>query len=279
MYRVAWSAGFVLALASFGIAPAAQPSAASGWCSGFVARVEPLDRLGNRYAVALATHDGSHRTSGTLALYHGGDRYDVCFSGANAFDPRDENAIPSAIVVRFPAPVAIEEATVTSIDGTACAPLSEPWLSGRPVTPLIGSIRVGLGARARGAARISDNAEFWTRWSAAAISAPESAVTDAVAGDARIECRRPPIRATTTHAIGPQLSPEAENRNLSGHVQILVTLDDKNAVMTTRVERSSGFAELDRSALQIAQGSEFRSPVLHCSAYGGSYIFDALFGT
>lgn len=243
-------------------------------CSLFVGRVVKLDDAGTRYAIALFTHSGTDRFSGTIGLYSGEERYDVHFDGATAVDPR-EPAVPTPLVVRFDQAAVIEGAAVTAIDGTTCVPVAEPWRPGAPVTGRIGSLIFGRRQPAPLAAVPSNpDASSWSRFLAAAAAAPLLSVAPPVAEEP-VACSRPAVAATTEYAAGGRDAANAVRT--SGQADVLVTIGRGGVVQSARIERPSGSAAIDSAALDAAGASRFRPAIFRCRPYGGSYIFSVLF--
>ena len=270
---MAFALGIAQLVASLAVAE--KPPAAA-LCSAYAGRIETLDDTNTRYAIALFTHDGTHAVSGTVTLYHGDDRYDVHFTGATAADPRDRNATPSPIVVRFETPVDVEGALAVTSEPTGCAP-SEPWHPHFIVTGRIGATFVGVGRHARlGPTPSNPDDALWARFRAAASIASVLAPV-AVAREPNIACARPNIPGATAFVATrrAELDAAALARYAGGQVDVLVTLDDTGAVAKTRVERSSGSIDVDRGALAAVEASTFRAAIFHCRPYGGSYIFTA----
>jgi TonB family protein len=253
-------------------------SSAIGQCSPFVGGVVPLDAAGRRYAVAFFTHDGTRRTSGAVALNAGDDRYDVSFADATAVDPRDRDATPTPVVVRFAEPVHIDLAMVIAVDGTACNPRSEPWLSRKKVTATIGYASAGVyGSRRVPLFNYEPTDALWDRFRAQIPTAREIEPRPVV-HETHVACGRETVYATTARAVQPDVSQENVSRFASGRAVILVTLDAASNVVRTRVEESSRNGALDRIALDAAQRAEFRSPVIRCKPYAGSYLYEVQFG-
>jgi TonB family protein len=244
-------------------------------CSAYAGHLEPLDAAGSRYAVALFTHDRTRAFSGVLALYRGDDRYDVRFTNAIAADPRDDAAMPTPLVVRIDPPATIEAAVVTSLDGKPCAPMNDPVRPPGTVTPRIGSTLVGVRPHQRfGPPPSNPGDAFWQRFHSAAESAPVL-VPDAVVHEDRVACAHPDRPATTAFVAAGYgvLDADALGRGAGGQAIVLLTLDDKDNVVSSRIERASGSPDVDRAALAIVAHSQFRSPLFHCRAYGGSFLF------
>jgi TonB family protein len=254
------------------LAVAEHPPAAL--CSAYVGRVDALDATNARYAIALFTHDGTHPVSGTLSLYHADDRYDVHFTDVTAADPRDRDATPSAIVVQFETPVAVEGALAVTSEPAGCAP-SEPWRPGSPVTGRIGSVIIGVaGSAPPGPPPSNPDDTLWARFRAAASTAVALA-SDPVVREPHVDCARANIPATTALVVNPAQLEAARARYTSGVADVLVTLDATGAVVKTRIERSSGSIDIDRGAMNAVVASRFRTATFHCRSYGGRYIFTA----
>ena len=269
---IAFALGVAQCFASLAVAE--NPPAAA-LCSAFVGRVDAFDATNTRYAAALFTHDGTHAVSGTLALYHGDDRYDVRFESATAADPRERDATPSPIVVHFDTPVDVEAALVVTSESTGCAP-REPWRRNfLYVTGQIGAVSVGGGRRAPLGPPLSNPAEaIWVRFHAAAANAAQL-TSEPVVREPHVDCARPNVPATTAFVAEPTQLESSFAHYGGGRVDILVTLDATGAVVKTRVEQGSGSIDIDRGALDDAAASKFRAGSFHCRSYGGSYIFTA----
>ena len=249
-----------------------------GQCSPFVGGVVPLDDAGSRYALALFTHDGTHRVSGAVALSAGDDRYDVSFAAATAVDPRDRDATPTPIVVRFAAPVNVDLAVVTAIEGATCTPRSEPWHPRKQVTALIGRTAANaFGLRPAPRFSLEPSKQLWDRFRDEIQTAREIEPGPAV-HETHVACERENVGATTALAVEPDLSQEQIGRFASGLAVILVSLDAGGNVVRTRVEESSRNGALDRVARDAVERSEFRSAVVRCRPYAGSYLYEVHFG-
>lgn len=266
---IALALGVAQCLASLAAAAEERPA---GLCPAFVGRVETLDATKTRYAIALFTHDGTQAVSGTLALYHGDDRYDVHFRDATAADPRDRGATPSPVVVQFETPVDVDGASAVTSEPAGCA-ASEPWGPNSPVTGRIGAVVVGTRQSVDlGATPSNPDDALWMRFRVAASTAA-AIVPDPVVREPHVDCARATIPATTGRVVEPR---QLEIAGYGGRrVDVLVTLDATAAVVQTRVERSSGSPDVDRGALAAAAGSSFRAAFFHCRPYGGRYIFTA----
>jgi TonB family protein len=253
-------------------------SAPPGQCSSFIGGIVPLDDAGRRYALAFFTHDGTRRTSGTVALNAGDERYDASFAGATAVDPRDRDATPTPVVVRFAEPVKVDLAMVIAIDGTACNPRSEPWFPRRRVTPAIGYTSAGVyGSRRDPVFNNEPSDALWDRFRAQ-IPASREIEPGRVVHETHVACGRENVNATTAHAAQPDVTQENISQFASGRAAILVTLDAGSNVVRTRVEESSRNGALDRIARAAAERTEFRSPVIRCRPYAGSYLYEVRFG-
>ena len=166
----------------------------------------------------------------------------------------------TTVVVRFPAPTALDGAVVTSLEEGGsrrpCDPWFSPWVPvkgpfGAPPTPEEAR-RQGLGFAGTRVAVTVD--------APAALSDPKP-------------CTTPDRPASTVRAVEPQ-TPAA---GLSGFVTVQVLLDTSNNVISTRIQKSAGSVPLDLAALSAARRSEFQGQTFRCRRVIGSYLFGVEF--
>lgn len=60
-------------------------------------------------------------------------------------------------------------------------------------------------------------------------------------------------------------------------VQVMVMVDANGSVATASVAQSSGYADVDASALKAAMASTYRPRMVHCKPAEGLYLFNATF--
>ncbi len=238
--------------------PGPAATATPAWCP-LSTRVSELDATHTRFAVSFTSFD-TGRASGIVALWAGDRRYDVPFHNVVAPDTRDRTTASTAIVVRFPAPTTLDGAVVTSIedDGALrpCDPWYAPWVANMPIGP---DLRTPADRRAK--------EQFLTAARAAvAVDAP-GAIADAK------PCTTPDQPGRTVFAPEP-VKPAFTGTGLA---VVLVLIDPSDRIVNVRLERSSGDARLDATALTTARDSEFRGQLFRCRHVMGSYIFTVQF--
>jgi TonB family protein len=242
----------VLALALLASIPAASaaavdaPPAPADACDVGLA-VRRIDAT--RVALAFWTGGPSRTISGSTALYAGDLRYAVPFRAfARERDGSHGDAVP--VVVRFPRPVAIDAAIVTSLDPPArpvCRETLIPW--------------------------VAPNA------------APEDAddtLRAAVAG-LPVQDAPPPVmlrhtcpeRNASAHAISVARSMVADGAGRKA--EVLVTLDPNDQVIATRIVVSTGASHLDVAALDAARRTRYATTVFNCTKLEADYVLTVSF--
>jgi hypothetical protein len=94
-----------------------------------------------------------------------------------------------------------------------------------------------------------------------------------------MDCPRPFAPATVTHAVQPRF-PRFYPPYLIGvsyTSQIAVAVGQNDAILDAWVDKSSGVAALDASALSAARVSSFASAISYCQKAEGVYLFRADF--
>ena len=252
------------------VAPEASPSAApapptvappSMFCPVSV-RLTAIDRT--RYAIDFISPDDPQAGSGVVSLYATATRYDVRFEGVNT--RRRGFAYPDAgvpVVIRFPQPVELESAVVTSLDAPLprpCGPLYAPWVA-RPNAPR---------SRALNAEDRAREDAYRTRADAAtARDAPEPQPYE------RATCARPFVSPSTVVAVEPQ-TPRAAS-GVSGDVQVFVTVGTDGRARRADLWRSVGNPFADRVAVDAARRSQYTPEIYHCVPVAGDYLFTVNF--
>lgn len=89
-------------------------------------------------------------------------------------------------------------------------------------------------------------------------------------------CARPNVPATTIRAVEPDTPQLAQQQNISGTVQVIVSLDANSNVTGTRVQ-SSPSAILNGAALSAARQSKFQTEIRDCKPIAADYIFSVDF--
>ncbi len=89
-------------------------------------------------------------------------------------------------------------------------------------------------------------------------------------------CARPNVPATTIRAVEPDTPAIAQQQNISGTVQVIVSLDANSNVTGTKIQ-SSPSAILNSAALSAARQSRFQTEIRDCKPIAADYIFSVDF--
>ncbi|MBV9646188.1 MAG: hypothetical protein JO043_01850 [Candidatus Eremiobacteraeota bacterium] len=209
------------------------------------------------YAVRLdALAQQSTRTSGTLALFAGDDRYDVNFSDVLARGRADSrSAVP--IVVRFPAAVHIDRGYIAALGAPrvqSCVTMTreadDPQASGR--------IPAWFGALLERTRELH------------VVEAPRPQK------EARAQCSLQNRRAYAKSLATPSVLPGALPSELQSKpvdVPVLVMLSDSGSVLDARPAHPSSLPALDDAAVDAARRSAFVPQLVRCRPQGGEYLF------
>jgi TonB family protein len=91
-------------------------------------------------------------------------------------------------------------------------------------------------------------------------------------------CDHPFTLATVSSAVQPVVPQILRNEGFNEAVsEIAVAVDPSGKLADAWVFSSSGYPQLDQSALDAARRSKYVAPVSYCSAVGGMYLFRANF--
>jgi hypothetical protein len=255
--------GFVaplFAAALLGAAPSPSPPAPGGvtWCPVSVIAI-PLDA--SRVAFGFSTPLPSGRTSGIVRLIASGMRYDIRFDTIVPHNGKAAAGSPEPVpfVVRFPTPVRLESAVVTSLDSPApgpCTPLYAPW---RP------SLAPWLPSTA-------DATAFARTYAGRAAAAP---VHDASAPVPYTPpaCQNRFVAPSTLHAFEPSAVP------YDGRVDVLVTVGTDGKAIAVEVPKPSGNELADAVAKDAAARSQYAPQIFDCEKIIGTYVFAVTFST
>ncbi len=94
-----------------------------------------------------------------------------------------------------------------------------------------------------------------------------------------ITCPQPNAPAHPLSAVRPAFPPEARAVNATGVVEIRADVDDAGTLVGAAVTRSSGFAPLDRAALETAKRARYAPAIFACRPIATSFTFTTGFGT
>jgi TonB family protein len=227
--------------------PSADPTARCD-VSFMVRRIDAT-----RVALSFRTGGPSRPVSGTAALYEGDRRYDIAFRNAYARQPDGSRGDVIPVVIRFPSPVAIDAAIVTSIDQPsqpACSEETNPWIASK------------------------FDAEFY---------APDDAALRARTAGLVAQDAPPPVilpHACAVRAAQARTISAAQPNVWSGDgrmASVLVSLDTGDNVVRTRIVRSTGEPRLDNAALDAARRTRYATMIFNCTKLAGDYIFSVSF--
>ncbi|HZO93298.1 MAG TPA: energy transducer TonB [Candidatus Baltobacteraceae bacterium] len=93
-----------------------------------------------------------------------------------------------------------------------------------------------------------------------------------------VSCQQPYAALHALAPIRPAFPPEARAVNATGIVGVLVDVDDAGALVDARVVRSSGFAALDRAALDTVKRTRFAPALFACRPMAASAELTVGFG-
>lgn len=91
-------------------------------------------------------------------------------------------------------------------------------------------------------------------------------------------CVRPNVPATTVRAVEPDTPQIAQQQNISGTVEVIVSLDANSNVTGTRIQ-SSPSAILNSAALSAARQSKFQTQIRDCKPIPADIIYSVDFSS
>ncbi|HEX3465073.1 MAG TPA: energy transducer TonB [Candidatus Elarobacter sp.] len=91
-------------------------------------------------------------------------------------------------------------------------------------------------------------------------------------------CQRPNVPATTIRAVEPDTPTIAQQQNISGTVQVIVSLDEQSNIVGTSIQTSPS-AVLNNAALAAARQSKFQTEIRDCKPIAARYIFSVEFSS
>lgn len=255
---------FSVSLRALAQPASSQPSPAAtdqALCLALLENLTPLDPapgdVATTYAMSLSSlNDAPGVASGTVALFTGDQRYEVPFKGATVRGDLQKDVAATPIVVRFPRPIHVSRAYVSSLvapSGGPCSPLSTPasW-------------------------KIEAETPAHIAFMQAARALHPAAAPAGVHAEPA-QCAGPDRDAATKVAVAPAVPSMASQQGATGTAQIAVILTDDARVVGVKVFRSSGNWLLDDAALAGALKSSYQTEIRNCLAIGGIYIYRAEF--
>ena len=159
----------------------------------------------------------------------------------------------------------IDSTGLSSLQRLDC-PVTAPWGANRPAPPS------PLDAQAADRQRRTLLDDFATRTLPVITPTPFGAVQS-------IACPQPNADARALSPIRPPFPPEAHAVNATGVVEIRADIDDTGTLVGAAVTRSSGFAPLDRVALDTAKRARYAAAIFACRPVATSLTFTTGFGT
>jgi|GEM_PF-1616310 len=103
------------------------------------------------------------------------------------------------------------------------------------------------------------------RFGAAEESTPKPTLTPAA-------CVRPNVPASVVHAVRGIVSPMAEQQDLYGRVDVVVSLDAASRIVGARILRSP-FGVLKPAAIEAAQASSFQTAIVDCRPIASDVMY------
>lgn len=209
-----------------------------------------------RIALGFSTPFPAGRASGIVTLRTADARYDVRFDDAVVLHYGHITAgipYPVPIVLRFPAPVNIESAIVTSLDAPtpgSCDPPYVPWRSAS-------SISIGMESRT----------SAYRQRAAEAVTRDAPPPTPYVPPQCPVRFGPP----KTVHAYEPRAM------RYNGIVNVLVTVGTDGRALSVETVKSSGFTSVDAVAKDAAIRSRYAAEIFDCQKVVGTYVFSVEF--
>lgn len=108
-----------------------------------------------------------------------------------------------------------------------------------------------------------------------ATSAPATSAPSAPTPTPKPACSAPDVPAKAIDAIAPETPPDSPEATAIAKVK--VDLDASGAVTNAAIFESTGYAQLDRAAIEAARESRYAPEEKDCKNVAGSYLFDVYF--
>ena len=266
MKRLACSLAALAAALPLWAAPA--PARANAFCPATVAQVVDLNAFGHAatYGILIDVDRGDTRS---IRLRLDSDR---------TLYALDVNDVPymtfsGVRLIRYVTLPLGEELTGAWVQATGLAandrldcPLTSPWAPGQPTPTGPGEVE----------AYQRDRDEVVRTFNPANAPLRPMAFGPAAMGAER--CTTPDAPARPLAAIRPAFPPQARAVNATGVVELRLDVDDTGTPIGGRVTRSSGFAPLDRAALDTAEHTKFSPATFQCRPLATSVDVTVGFG-
>lgn len=224
-----------------------QPSPTSqSLCTARKPIVTALDARTFAVTVLSGARAGPEPVSGTLTLYAGASRYDIPLHNFEVTTSMRLDAV-NPLVVRFPSPVRLDAAYLSSLDGPNGGPCD--LTSGLSMFP-----RSGTAYTKRALA-------------ATPIDAPQP-VNDPA------PCDNPYAKAHILKFAGPGKPPDSSGVDVFGDaVSIMVHIAPDGSIIDLVPLPPRAAAEREKAALAIARGSTYAPEVVRCKPIDSIYVY------
>jgi TonB family protein len=255
-----------IATASLVMTAPPAPARANVFCPVTIAAVSDLAILGRQdtYGVYLDLDPGD-TTSARLRVDSATTRYAVDFNDLAPAGPQGLRA--RRYFVMPPGERLVEawiESTGTSPDSRMECPITRPFAVDEPapVNPAV------IAARDADRRSLRDNFSTKTPTVVPTSFGPSSPQT----------CNQPYAPPRAILPVQPDAPAAAHAVHAGGTTIVRVDLDETSTVVGSAVVRSSGYAPLDRAALDAANKSSYRTESFACRPVASTYQFAVTFG-
>jgi TonB family protein len=256
-----------VAVASIVLTAQPAPARANVFCPVTIAAVTNLAILGRQdiYGVTL-DFDPGDTASIRLRVDSTTSRYAVDFNDIGAIGPGGALARRYFVMPGSERVVtAWIESTGLTPDSRMECPITRPYAADAPA-PLDPQVLKTLAADRR---VLQDNYSTKT-----AVATPNS-----FGATSTQTCNQPYAPARAILPVQPDVPAAAHAVHATGTTILRVALDETSSVISAVVVRSSGYAPLDRAALDAATKSSYRTESFACRPVASTYQFSVTFGS
>lgn len=246
---------------------APAPARANAFCPVTIAALSDLGQVGRAgtYGVLLDVDRGDTRSArvriDTERTRYAIDVNEIPLMGVNGLQLARYFTLPLGEHVLG---AWVDSTGLSSLQRLDC-PVTAPWGANRPAP-------APLEAQTEDRLRRTLIDDFGTRTLPIITPTAFGAVQS-------ITCAQPNVPAHALSPVRPAFPPEARAVNATGVVEIRADVDDTGGLAGAYVTRSSGFAPLDRAALETARRARYAPAIFACRPVATSLIFTTGFGT